>query len=515
MATVTVEVDSARRDPRDVMVDITNELARITTFPDDVEEPQTRLIMNRREVMILTLAGAIDEASLAQLARELEEELLLLPDVSQVDVDGLRRYELAALVREDDLQRYGLSFADVSRAVADANLDLPLGTMRTADEEALLRVQRLRKRGRELAAIPVVSRPDGARVRLGQVAQIRDGFVEDERRVELDGKRAAKLTVWRTGDQDTIRLARTIRKFVEQRRASLPAGVELVVWRDFSEAVVDRLGLLTRNGSQGLLLVFAILLIFLGTRLSFWVAAGLPVAFLAAMVFLDAFGGTLNMISSFALIMILGILVDDSIVVAENIARRMREDGYSVASAVAGLQEVTWPVIASVTTTAVAFMPLFFIEGIMGKFIRIMPVAVIACLLASLVEALLILPAHLAHGHAPAARRTGLARLRERIDGWTEGFIANRYGPSVDWALRNRYVVLTAGFGFLIVVLGVAASGRPAFTFFPAWTPSSSRAGSRSRRGRRSPGPSPGSSGWPRRPPSCARSSRRPWTGAR
>jgi hydrophobic/amphiphilic exporter-1 (mainly G- bacteria), HAE1 family len=474
-ATVKIEVDSTERDPRDVLVDVRNEVSRIDTFPEDINEPQIQLVLNRSEVMTLVLAGpeGVDEETLARVSQELEEDLLLLAEVSEVSVAGVRPYAISVFVREADLQRYGLTFDQVSTAIRGASLDLPLGTMRSDTEERLLRVQRQRYTGRELASVPVLSQADGTRVTLGDVARIEDGFdTDDSRAVRLDGRPAVTLTVRRAESDDVISVARATEAFVAEREGTLPAGLTLAVWKDDSTAVVERLSLLSTNGLQGLALVFAVLLFFLGARLSFWVAFGLPVAFVTALVLLQTFGGSLNMISSFALIMILGILVDDSIVVAENVARHMAQKGYTVQAAVDGLLEVTWPVIASVTTTAVAFLPLFFLPGIMGKFIRIMPVAVVACLIASLVECLLILPAHLAHGKAPRLATSrgllaGLARIRARIDGATDRFVVQRYGPSVDWALRQRYVVAALAAGFMIVIAGAVASGRPRFTFFP------------------------------------------------
>ena len=465
---VSLEVDRSARDPQDVMIDVQNEVGRITTFPADVEEPVVQLVVNRREVMSLVLSGRLDDGSLARLGRELEEELLRLPEVNEVTRSGLRPYQLSVRVREADLQRHGLTFERVSAAIRGESLNLPLGRLRTRDEELVLRVDREVARGRELAEVPVVTRPDGTRVLLRDVATVEDGFSEDELAVRLDGQPAVFLSVLRSADQDVIRLARKLREWLEERRATLPAGVELAVWQDNSTAVVDRLALLSTNGAQGLALVFVSLLLFLGTRLSFWVAAGLPVAFLAALAFLHLVGGTLNMISSFALIMVLGILVDDSIVVAENIARHARlRGGPSVDAAVAGVREVTWPVLASVTTTAIAFVPLALIEGTIGKFIRIMPVAVVVCLLASLIECLLILPAHLAHGRIGAPEQGRLARLRARLDRWIVHLVERRYGPTLDWALERRYQVLALGLGFVLLSAGLVASGRPRFVFFP------------------------------------------------
>jgi multidrug efflux pump subunit AcrB len=464
---IVAEVDNRERDPREVLVDVRNEVSRIDTFPEEVKEPNVRLLTNRREALSLALYGAVEERSLNRLAREIEQELLLLPEVSEVTLSGVRAIQINLRLREADLQRNGLTLEHVSNAVRGASLDLPLGRMRSDREEQLLRVQAERDVGRELGDLPVRTRPDGTRVLLRDVADIDDGFSEDLQRLRVSGKPGVTFSVQRTSSQDAIRVADVVKRYVERRAPTLPEGLSLEVWKDGSQGVVDRLELLTRNGSQGLGLVFAALLVFLGVRLSFWVAAGLPVAFLTAMILLLAFGGSLNMISSFALIMILGILVDDSIVVAENMARYMREEGHTLEAALKGLEEVTWPVVASVTTTAIAFLPLLFLPGIMGKFIRIMPVAVVACLVASLVECLLILPAHLAHGAPPSGPQTRLQRWRERFDSWVDGFIQQRYGPTVDWSIRNRYVIAALSVAFMIIIAGLVASGRPKFMFFP------------------------------------------------
>jgi multidrug efflux pump subunit AcrB len=471
VAQVRVEIDSGQVDPRDALVDIRNEVNSITRFPEEAEEPVTDLAMRRSEVATLAVKGNLAEDTLAVLVRELEDELLLLPEISEVNVAGVRVREIAVEVDEAALQSFGLSFDDVAQALRRQSLDLPLGLLRSDREEQLLRVEGLKDRGLDLEGLTIKSSTDGVRIRLDQVAKVVDGFGETKRLVRLDGQRAATIQLLRTNDQDTIKAVEAVKVWMAQKSATLPEGVTLQMWNNNARSVIERLGILTKNGGQGLALVFVVLIIFLGFRLSFWVAFGLPVAFLTAMILLLAAGGSLNMISSFALIMILGVLVDDSIVVAENIARHLREKGHTVQAAIDGLLEVAYPVMASVTTTIIAFIPLFFIGGTIGKFVAIMPVAVIACLIASLIECLLILPPHLAHAKPLAkgagARKTKLQRLsawfQDRMDRWIE----HGYGRTVDWSLRNRYVTAACAVGFCLLVGGLVASGRPAFTFFP------------------------------------------------
>jgi len=466
MGLVTVEVEPDERDPRDVLTDVRNEVARIDTFPEDSEVPRIELLVNRNEVVKLVLAGDVEEEALYELARDVEQDLLALTQISEVKLGGVRERELQIAVREQDLQQRNLSFAQVAAAIRQRSLDLPLGKLRGQDEELLLRIRGQRERGREFAELPIVTRPDGTQVVLRDVATITDGFVEDEVRFTLDGHRAITISALRSGSVDTLKAAEACRDYVANAQDYLADGLRLEVWQDNSVMVVDRLGLMAKNGLQGLALVFVVLLVFLGPRLSFWVAIGLPVAFLAALFLLEQFGGSLNMISSFALIMVLGILVDDAIVVGENIARCLREDGYTLDAAVKGLLEVSGPVTASVTTTMIAFLPLMYLEGMMGKFISIMPVAVIACLLASLVESLLILPNHLAHGGKPRPASI-ITRFQAKVDGFVDRFVEKRYGPAVDWALRWRYPLVVGTGGFLLLVVGIVGSGRPGFVFFP------------------------------------------------
>ncbi len=463
---MTIEVDPSGRDKRDVLQDIKDEIDRIDTFPAQAEDPTVALVLRRDPALKLALYGPLDELSLKIAARRLEEALLRLDVVEEVSVEGLRLDEISVELRTEDLRRYGLSLADVGQAIAGSSLDLPAGALKTDRQELVIRTQGLRYRQAEYEALEIVRRADGTKVLLRDIADVRDGFVDRDLLSRFDGERAAVLTVMKGKSQDMIEVVRSVRDFAEGWRPTLPEGLELALWSDSSRVVTSRLQLLAENGLYGLFLVFGCLFIFLNTRLSLWVAAGIPVAFFAALWFLGATGNSMNMITSFAFIMALGIVVDDAIVVAENVHRHQQQGDDPVEAAVQGTLEVFLPVLASTATTIAAFAPLFFVEGRLGKFMQIMPVAVITCLLGSLIECLLILPAHLAH--RPSKPR---ATWRRKLRGWLEARIdslsTKLYAPLARVALRHRMLFMVGVLAVLLLTGGMMAGGTPSFVFFP------------------------------------------------
>ena len=276
----------------------------------------------------------------------------------------------------------------------------------------------------------------------------------------------------RTGNEDVIEISRAVRDYVENQRQKMPEGINLATWYDLSTMVQDRINLLLKNGSQGIILVFIALALFLNLRLAFWVAVGIPISFMGAFLVLDFSGASINMISLFAFIMTLGILVDDAIIIGENIYTHFNRGKTPSAAVIDGLKEVGGPVIMAVTTTIVAFTPLMFISGIMGKFIGIMPKAVIAILLVSLVEAFVILPAHLNHALSRSLLKTNKInlwheRIRKRVEGWLSIVIKNYYARALKYVVNNKYFTFSIGIGVLIISLGIVAGGYVPFVFFP------------------------------------------------
>jgi HAE1 family hydrophobic/amphiphilic exporter-1 len=361
----------------------------------------------------------------------------------------------------------------VSRALRAGSLDLPGGTIKTDHGEIIVRAKGQLYTGREFEDLPLITDAGGAVVRLGQVATVIDGFEDTDIRARFNGKPAALVQVNRTSQEDVIAISDTVRQYVADSRGSMPAGIELATWFDLSTMVRDRIDLLLRNGFQGIVLVFIVLALFLNLRLAFWVSVGIPISFMGAFMVLDFNGETINMISLFAFIMTLGILVDDAIIVGENIYSHYGRGKSSDRAVVDGVGEVGGPVVMAVTTTVVAFTPLMFIAGIMGKFISVMPRAVIAILIVSLGEALIILPAHL-EGALLRSRRTGEKlggsiheRVRGRIEKGLQFAIDRVYTPTLRYVVGNRYFTFSIGLGVLIISIGILRGGYVPFVFMP------------------------------------------------
>ena len=469
---VTLELD-AKADSRGVLDEVKTEVDRIDTFPQEAEQPVILEIKRQDPTIYVAVFGDASEAQLRMTAEKIRDDLVDTDAVSLAELVGVRDYEISIEVSEENLRRYGLSFDGVVAAVRSGSIDLPGGSIKTAGGEILIRSKGQLYSGKEFETLPLITRPDGTVVRLGQVTRIVDGFEDTDIHARFEGKPAALVRVNRTDREDVIRISRTVRQYVETHGRDIPPGIRLATWGDLAPMVQDRIDLLLRNGSQGIVLVFLFLALFLNLRLAFWVSAGIPVAFMAAFLVLDAAGATINMISLFAFIMTLGILVDDAIIIGENIYTHFGRGKTPGAAVVDGLGEVGWPVVMAVSTTIVAFLPLMFITGIMGKFIAVMPQAVIIILAVSLGEALVILPAHMNHALVRSSRdrlRGFLSwheRLRSRVERRLEAFIQRVYGPAIAYVVKNRYFTLSIGLGVLIISLGVVYGGYVPFVFFP------------------------------------------------
>ena len=446
----------------------------ISTFPVDAEKPIITEIILKREVMILALSGPLDERGLKEWAERTKIELRNLDGVSQVSVVGASDYEIAIEVSEERLQEYGLTFDQVVQAVRQSSLNQAGGTVRTQGEEIRLRTLGRKYWGDEFGSIVLLARPEGEVITLDRVATVRDGFTEDRISSTLNGVPALLLLVSKTSEEDAIAISKVVRKYVDRKQESLPEGLTIKVWSDSSEMIEARIQLLCRNGVIGLTLVFLLLWLFLDLRLSFWAAMGIPISLLGALAIMYALGATLNMLSLFGLIMVVGIVVDDAIVVGEAVYVHRKRGDSPLGAAVEGVVEVGVPVIAAVTTTIVAFLPLMFVGGIMGKFIAILPVAVICSLTISLLECLVMLPAHLSDLPDPndperleRVRRNPARRLRRWVSHLLESFVEHVYGPLVGWVIRWRYVALCVAVLVFCVAMGLVAGGFLKFVMFP------------------------------------------------
>ncbi len=474
LATVLVEV-ADNYDMDYVKERVRNAVDSISTFPEEAEKPIIEEMLLRTEVAFLALTGeGMDERALKEWAERIKEELVAMPGISQVKVLGARDYEISIEVSEERLREYGLTLGQVALAVKASNLNLSGGTVRTKGEEIRLRTMGRKYTAEEFAEIVVYALPGGDVITLDRIADIRDDFTEDQVVSRFNGEPAITVAVLKTSDEDTLAIDDVVRDYVAKTQSRLPEGLRITMWGGTSDILQARIRLLVRNGMIGLTLVFIVLWLFLDIRLSFWAGMGMPISICGALAIMWVVGATLNMISLFGLIMVLGIIVDDAIVVGESIYVARREGAPMLRAAVDGVTEVGMPVVAAVLTSIVAFVPLAFVSGIMGKFIRILPVVVIACLAISLVECLILLPAHLSHLPDPSAevkgrhplRRTGI-RFHRFTNRGLERFIERVYLPFIRLALRWRYVSLSVAVAVFFVAQGLMASGIVKFQVFP------------------------------------------------
>ena len=463
IATASIEVREDY-DVDSVLDRVRSKVDAISTFPVDAEEPIISEVTLKDPVVLLYLSGDMNERRLKEWSEQLKDEIQQLPGISQVSIFGTRDYEISIEVSEERLREYGLSFDQVTKAVRRSNLNLAGGTLRTRGEEIRVRTMGRKYTGKELADIVVLTGPSGEIITLDRLARIVDGFEEDPIQASINGEPSVMLIVYKTKEEDSLAISGAVQKFITARQAMLPAGATLKVLYDNTEMLRARINLLVKNGIIGLSIVFLLLWMFLNARLSFWGGMGIPISIAGALAILWATGGTINMISLFGFIMVLGIVVDDAIVVGEAIFVHRKQGKPALRAAVDGVSEVGMPVIAAVTTSIVAFVPLAYVGGIMGKFIAILPV--------SLVECLLLLPAHLSH--LPDPNRMDGDRLFRRIDAvqrWTrngmEWFVARIYFPFLKKALHWRYISLCTAIAVLMIAVGLVGGGILKFEVFP------------------------------------------------
>ena len=468
---VTVELDSGV-NVQHVLDDIKAEVDRIDTFPEDAEEPVVTEMINRNPAITVALYGDVSEKLLHETAEKIRDDLIDTGSISLSELVGVRAYEISVEVSEENLRRYGISFDQVVGAIKTGSIDLPGGAIKTSHGEILVRSRGQLYTGREFEDIPLITLKDGTIVRLGQVAKVIDGFEDTDIKTRFNGKPAALVQVNRTSNEDVIEISNIVRDYVVKQKSKIPEGINIATWFDLSKMVRSRINLLLRNGLQGIVLVFITLALFLNLRLAFWVSVGIPISFMAAFMVLDYIGATINMISLFAFIMTLGILVDDAIIIGENIYTHFGRGKSSKEAVVDGLNEVGWPVVIAISTTVIAFLPLMFITGIIGKFIAVMPQAVIIILVVSLGEALVILPAHLDHALTISKLKMGgifsrHERIQGKIEQWLTLFIKRYYSKAINYVVKNRYFTFSIGLGVLIISLGIVAGGYMPFIFMP------------------------------------------------
>lgn len=468
---VSVEVAKGY-EVREMLDDIKNRVDAISTFPDLAERPNVRVAQRSSAVITVVISGEMEEAALRKLGELTRDEIAGLPKITQVSLGAVRPYEIAIEVSEETMQRYGLTLAAVARAISQSSIDLPAGAIKTRAGEILLRTKGQAYVLEDFEKIVLITREDGTRLTLGEIATIEDGFQEEALFATFNGKPCVLINVARVGDQNAIELARIVKDYMDDKRASLPDGVAIDYWNDRSKIVEGRLETLINSAWWGMWLVILVLALFLRPLVAFWVFLGIPISFAGALALMPLLGVTFNIFSLFAFILVLGIVVDDAIVTGENVFTHLEKsksaDGTE--AAIKGTQEVAVPVVFGVLTTVVAFCPLLMIEGTRGKIFMQIPLVIIPVLLFSLVESKLILPAHLKHlstGKKESSELNILSRFQRLFADGLEQFVFKIYRPVLGFASSHRYLTMSLFFGGAAIVFSLVASTRVQFVYFP------------------------------------------------
>nr|WP_306264661.1 efflux RND transporter permease subunit [Pararhizobium sp. IMCC3301] len=446
------------------VADVKSEVEAISDFPDRAEAPRIKPLGQTDFVASVAITGPGTRTDLKDYAEAVRTRMLRWGGIPKVDITGFSTRELRIGLNAAALQQFGISVSDVSRAVQANSLDLPAGSIETSMETLLIRVDDERRERSDLAALVVRSSATGGQVRLGDIAEITEQFAQDDDRILFDGQLAAVLDVTKTRAEDSLRIVDALNGFLEAERQQSPQGVTLEITSDAASVVRERLTLVVVNGLQGLGLVFLVLWLFFGFRFSFWVAMGLPVAFMGGVALMGLVGYSLNLMTTLGLLIVIGLLMDDAIVIAENIAR-LREKGLSAfEAAVEGATQVFPNVLASFATTAMVFGSLAFLSGDLGAVLRVVPVVMLLVLVVSLVEAFLILPHHLVHSLERPMKPHGMRARVETAMNWLKDRVV---GPFVDFTIRWRYATAGLSFAVLFVAVAMLAGGYLKFTAFP------------------------------------------------
>ena len=464
---VTVELIEGT-DTTWALSELDSKVNGIASFPAETERPIVTYMVITSDVLRIAVSGDVGERALKVLAQGMRDDIAGLPGVSQVSVSYVRPYEISIEVSEQSLQRHGLSFDQVAMAVRNSSLDLPGGSLKTEGGEILLRSRGQAYRGGEFEAITVLTRGDGTHVTLGEIAEVIDGFRDDDVRAYFDGKPAVVVKVNRVGEEDILEIAEAVKAYVADARLRMPEGVELTIWTNEAESLRERVNALLRNAGGGLAMVLIVLALILRFRLALWVAAGIPISLLGAVAFFPTFDFAISTLAVMGFILVLGIVVDDAIVVGERIYTHEQRGEVGSEAAIEGTVEVAVPVIFGVLTTIAAFSPFVLVPGRMGQFFAVLGGTVILCLLMSLVEAQLVLPAHLAHrNRGTRSKGNRWSQLQEKVAGGLERFVAHYYAPALERVLEWRYLAISVAVGVMILTVGLFTSGRMMFQFFP------------------------------------------------
>ena len=466
--TVTLELVSGI-DRMKAFQDIDQAVGRIRTFPVDAERPVVTMEVQQRDVLNLSLYGDVDIWQLRQLAEQLRDTLANEPEITQVSLNNVPRYVTHIEISKQSLRQYSLSLSGIARIIASAAQDVPAGTIETNEGEILIRLKERKQWSNEYAQIPIITTDTGAMLRLGDIATIYDGFEEDGFHGQFNRTPAVGMRIFRIGDQSPLAIADAVERVVKQQQRILPEGVEIRIDSNRAEDFQDRLNLLLGNGWMAIIIVMLILGAFLEYKLAFWIMMGMTISFVGSLLVMPILGVSINMISMFAFLVALGIVVDDAIVVGENIYQYREQGDDILTAAIKGAKDIAIPVTLTVLTTIIAFIPVLFIPGTTGLFWWPLPMVVITVLAISLIEALYILPAHLAHSKEQTNNPIGqfLHKKQRYVANAFNHFIQNRYRTFLINRLHNRYTTLIAAICLLVIAIGFVKSDHMGIVMMP------------------------------------------------
>ncbi|GHF92881.1 efflux RND transporter permease subunit [Thalassotalea marina] len=475
-ARVRIEADNGY-DARELLNDVKSRVDAVNTFPADAEKPVISVLQRKREVIAVTVASIYGEKEIREFAENVRDDLLTLPEITQVSLDAVRNYEINIEVSQEKLRQYQITLSNIADAVKSSSLDISAGNVRTDGGDVLVRSKGQAYRKDEFEKIVVKTNPDGSIITLRDIAIVNDGFEETPLRARFNGKQGALIEVYRIGNQSAIDVADAVKAYIEDKQPYLPQGFELSYWDDDSEIVKSRLNTLITNALQGGFLVLLLLTLFLRPSIAFWVFIGIPVSFMGAFIVMPLFDISINIMSLFGFILVLGIVVDDAIVTGENIYRHSQTASSGIEAAIKGTEEVATPVTFGILTTVAAFIPLGFIEGMRGAIFSQIPVIVIPVLLFSLIESKFVLPSHLKGLKLRGEKKSSkLSQWQQRFADGFEGAIIKYYKPVLAVATKNRLMTVMLFIGVFILILSFIMSGWTRFVFFPRIASETARA---------------------------------------
>ncbi|MFP4506592.1 MAG: efflux RND transporter permease subunit [Cyclobacteriaceae bacterium] len=449
--------------------DINQAISRIRTFPDEIEEPEVRLLANQRDVMEIGLYGDTDSWTLRKLAERLRNRLLNEENITQVELGNVPEYITHVEIPRQRLREYNITLGEVADIIRQSSEDVPAGDVATSSGEILLRMKERKQWAEEYGNIAIITSESGATVRLADIATITDGFEQDIPPSQFNRKPSVEISVYRIGDQSPLEIAASVEQILSEFEATLPPGVKYRIDSNRADDYGERLSLLTENGILAIVIVLVILTLFLEYKLAFWVMIGMAISFIGGITFLPLIGVSINMISMFGFLLVLGIVVDDAVVVGENVYEYRQQGMGFLEAAIKGAQNISRPVVFSILTNIIAFIPLLFIPGRTGKFWWPLPAVVIVVLIVSLLEALFILPAHLAHSSKRDYFRIGryLEPVQNGFSRYFNKFVDKYYRPFLELCLHHRYITLSAAVALLVVIGGFGYSDHMGIIMMP------------------------------------------------